>query len=80
VWAREQAVIAKCLVTAYLAGAPAVKSAVAESIFDLFKLDELDEDQRTALALTTGFEQRAVVALDEIFQEVESDRANRRTR
>jgi hypothetical protein len=46
----------------------------------LVKLDELDEEQRTALVWVTGFQQREVVAIHEIFQAVDSDRANRRMR
>jgi hypothetical protein len=79
VWQREKNTVLKCLMTAYLRGPPAAKSAVAESVFDLFQLDELDERQRVVLASGTGEGVAAVAALNEMLTEVESDRANRRT-
>jgi hypothetical protein len=80
VWAREKNAIGRCLMSAYLTGAPAVKSAVADSIFDLFKLDEIDDKQRAALARSIGNPAQADAALAEVIAEVESDRANRPTR
>jgi hypothetical protein len=78
VWEREHTTVLKCLMIAYLRGPPAAKSAVAESVFDLFQLDEIDEDQRAELAYRTGEGTAAVAALSEMLMEVESDRANRR--
>jgi hypothetical protein len=78
VWDAEQGAVLGHLMAAYLRGPPAARSAVAESVFDLFKLDELDEMQRAALGYRTGEGAAAVIALSEMFTEVESDRANRR--
>jgi hypothetical protein len=78
-WAKEKGLTLRCLVNAYLQGEPAVKSAAAASMFDLFKLDELEHVQLSRLADTTQHKATAYAAFHDIIKEVQSDRANQRT-
>lgn len=70
--------ILKCLMSAYDYGSPAVQSAAATSIFDLYHLDEKDDNQIKSLATKMDDPKSIYNSFKSIIEQVQTDRANQR--
>ncbi|OHS98318.1 HEAT repeat family protein [Tritrichomonas foetus] len=70
--------ILNCLMTANLYGFPAVQSASSSTIFDLFKLDEKDDNQLKLLAKKMPDPKSVYESFKNVIEQVQTDRANQR--
>lgn len=68
--------ILNCLMNAQLYGSPAVQSASSTTLFDLFHLDEKDDNQLQELSNMSSDPESAYQSFKTIIEQVQNDRAN----